>query len=108
MSLADVGADMSTLMTDLRVAVRMLWKDRRFTLVALVALAIGIGATSAIYTVIDSVLLRPLPLPEPNALVEIQSARAQRGRAELVRRLRRLSRAQPLAREHDGVFSIRR
>ena len=74
MSLADVGAEMSTLMTDLRVAVRMLWKDRRFTLVALVALALGIGATSAIYTVIDSVLLRPLPFPEPNALVEIQSA----------------------------------
>ena len=56
------------------MAVRLLWKDRRFTVVALVALALGIGATSAIYTVIDSVLLRPLPFSEPNALVEIQSA----------------------------------
>ena len=65
---------MSTLVTDVRYAVRMLWKDRRFTLVALVALALGIGATSAIYTVVDSVLLRPLPYPDPAALVEIQSA----------------------------------
>jgi len=64
---------MSTLMTDARFAVRMLWKDRRFTVVALVALALGIGATSAIYTVVDSVLLRPLPFPDPQALVEIES-----------------------------------
>ncbi|HEY2748472.1 MAG TPA: ABC transporter permease, partial [Polyangia bacterium] len=64
---------MSTLLADLRYAVRMLWKDRRFTAVALVALALGIGATSAIYTVLDSVLLRPLPFPEPGALVELQS-----------------------------------
>ena len=65
---------MSTLLTDARLAVRMLWKDRRFTLVALVALALGIGATSAIYTVIDSVLLRPLPFPDAAELVDIQSA----------------------------------
>jgi len=64
---------MSTLATDLRYAIRMLWKDRRFTFVALVALALGIGATSAIYTVVDSVLLRPLPFPEPAALVDVQS-----------------------------------
>ncbi len=67
-------APMSTLVADLRYAVRMLWKDRRFTAVALVALALGIGATSAIYTVLDAVLLRPLPFAEPDALVEIQSA----------------------------------
>ena len=64
---------MSTLATDLRYAIRMLWKDRRFTFVALVALALGIGATSAIYTVVDSVLLRPLPFPEPAALVDVQT-----------------------------------
>ena len=74
MGLALAGSAMSTLLTDLRLAVRLLWKDRRFTVVALVALALGIGATSAIYTVIDSVLLRPLPFSDPGALVEIQSA----------------------------------
>ena len=64
---------MSTLITDVRWAARMMWKDRRFTLVAMLALALGIGATSAIYTVVDSVLLRPLPFAEPDELVEIRS-----------------------------------
>jgi hypothetical protein len=64
---------MSIFLTDARFAARMLWKDRRFTLVALLALALGIGATSAIYTVVDSVLLRPLPFPDSQALVGIQS-----------------------------------
>jgi predicted permease len=65
---------MGTLLVDVRWSLRTLWKDRRFTLAALLALALGIGATSAIYTVTDAVLLRPLPFPEPDALVEIQSA----------------------------------
>src|SRR5690242_6416666 len=64
---------MSTLVSDLRYGARMLWKDRRFTLVALVALTLGIGATTAIYTVVDAVLLRPLPFPRAGELVDIQS-----------------------------------
>ena len=66
--------DMSNLVFDLRWAVRSLWRDRRFSLAALLALALGIGATSAIYTVVDAVLLRPLPFPAPGALVEVWSA----------------------------------
>jgi putative ABC transport system permease protein len=64
---------LSNLVTDARFAVRMLWKDRRFTLVAVIALALGIGATTAIYTVVDSVLLRSLPFPEPDRLVDVTS-----------------------------------
>src|SRR6184192_1330069 len=67
------GFMLSTFALDARFAARMLWKDRRFTLVALVALTLGIGATTAIYTVVDAVLLRPLPLPRAGELVDIRS-----------------------------------
>jgi predicted permease len=56
---------------DIRYAVRSLGRSPGFTLVALVTLALGIGGTTAIYSVVDGILLRPLPFPDPAAVVSV-------------------------------------
>src|ERR1700753_2841309 len=60
------------LLFDLRYAVRMLRRSPGFSFISIATMALGIGATTAIYSVIDATLLHPLPYPNPGELVRIQ------------------------------------
>jgi predicted permease len=61
------------LLFDLRYAVRMLVRSPGFSLIAIATMALGVGATTAIYSVIDATLLHPLPYPAPSELVGIEA-----------------------------------
>ena len=65
---------METLLHDLRYGTRQLLKHRAFTILAIISLALGIGANTAIFSLVNTVLLRPLPVKEPSQLIEVYGA----------------------------------
>jgi len=70
---------MESLFQDLKYGFRMLLKHPGFSAVAVIALALGIGANTAIFSVVNAVLLRPLPFPESDRLMVIYETRLDRG-----------------------------
>src|SRR5579863_5842418 len=63
---------LDTLSRDIRYGLRVLGRNPGFTAAVLLTLAIGIGANTAVFTVVDSVLLRPLAYPQPDELVAVR------------------------------------
>ena len=64
---------MDVLWKNLVFSARMLWKKPSLTAVAIIAIGLGIGANTAIFSVVNTVLLQPLPFPQPKQLVKIAS-----------------------------------
>src|SRR6185436_14428534 len=67
------------MMNDLRYVLRMLWKTPGFSIIAIATLALGIGANTAIFSVIESALLRPLPFPKADRLVRVYETFEENG-----------------------------
>src|SRR5437763_1528206 len=67
-------ASIFTMGSDIRVGLRLLWKDKAFSLTAALTLALCIGANTALFSVVHNVLLRPLPVPESERIVRMGNA----------------------------------
>src|SRR5678816_3627876 len=65
--------------SDLRHASRLLWKSKGITATTLVTLGLGIGATTAIFSTVYSLMLKPLPFQEPQRIVELYTSAVKAG-----------------------------
>src|SRR2546428_14020954 len=101
---------MQTVLADIRYGLRMLGKSRQFTLVALSTLALGIGANTAIFTVVNSVLLRPLPFRDADRLTIISAGRLQQDHASMPLSLPEFIDVRDQSRTFDGMgaWALRR
>ena len=88
-------------MSDLKQAVRALWKSPAFSIVAVLTIAVGIGANTALFSVYDRLVLNPVTIPHPSSLVAIWTNNPQlnfNAPAHLVAALRGDSRTRALVR----------
>ena len=95
-------------MQDARYALRQLARMPGFTVVSALTLAVGIGATTAFFSVVNAVVLRPLPFPDPDRLVRVLLQPPRYGWQRQRRELRRVARARPvvLAARARGVSQL--
>src|SRR5262245_62083590 len=96
---------MNSLLADLRFGLRMLRKHPAFTAIAIITLAIGIGANTAIFSVVNAVLLRPLPYLESERLVWVSEYRPNFGVQAISYPNLTDWRAQQKVFEHIGVYN---
>ena len=89
---------MDNLLQDVRYGIRTLTRQPGFAATAILTLALGIGATTAIFSVVNAVVLRPLPFDQPDRIVVVTNVNTKTGHAQHHRvgsRLPRLARAEP-------------
>jgi hypothetical protein len=68
---------MDTFFRDVRHSIRMFLKNPGFTITVAVALALGIGSTTAIFSIVNTVLLKPIPVPDPDRFVMARASRVK-------------------------------